>query len=329
MAPKSKGNSPTSSLATRQEQGRRFRALYASLGFNANEVAQLLQVSTRSVHNWVSGAVPVPYMAMKLLRLMLRYELPGKDWDGWHLSAGKLYTPEGLALNPHDFTWWGLLVRRAAMFSVCYHELNHLRAAGRTAAAAAAMRLGAGQRTAAKSEPSSEAGRPAQPAGPNLLIGHISTGKTENLGNMRLPAGSWYLPGSVDFSHYERWDPMGKIKTGGQRDGRALPRAFLSQLDAAGRSAYTRDADKGSGLLGALMAKGGHQAPDLAARDAANKAELKRRTEASLEPPKGRPGRPKASKTAIKAAAVKAWSEVTGGRGVVLVNGKEVGRAGD
>lgn len=165
MAPRTRRRRPASNPQTRQEQGQRFRALYASLGFKAADVAQLLQVTERSVHNWVSGAVPVPYMAIKLLRLMLRYELPGKDWDGWHLSAGKLYTPEGFELNPHDFTWWGLLVRRAAMFSVCYRGLNHLRVAGRGSAEAATgpqapVLPEAGGRTDQRSWAAGEAGRP-------------------------------------------------------------------------------------------------------------------------------------------------------------------------
>ena len=104
------------------EQGRQFKALYSSLGFSADEAAQLLHVTTRSVHNWVSGSVPVPYMALKLLRLMLRYELPGKAWEGWHLSAGRLYTPEGFELAPHEVSWWSLLVRQARMFRVLYRE---------------------------------------------------------------------------------------------------------------------------------------------------------------------------------------------------------------
>ena len=71
------------------EQGQQFKALYASLGFNASEAAQLLQVSTRSVQNWVSGVVPVPYMAMKLLRLMLRHgaEVNKPGWTPLHYAA--------------------------------------------------------------------------------------------------------------------------------------------------------------------------------------------------------------------------------------------------
>ncbi len=128
MTPRQKRCRHRISPQTRMDQGRQFKALYASLGFNASEAAQLLHVSTRSVHNWVSGSVPVPFMAVKLLRLMLRYELPGKAWEGWHLSAGRLYTPEGFELAPHEVSWWSLLVRQARGFRALY--------LGRTAAGA-------------------------------------------------------------------------------------------------------------------------------------------------------------------------------------------------
>jgi hypothetical protein len=36
------------------------------------------------------------------MRITCYMELPGKDWDGWHLGAGKLWTPEGHALDPRD-----------------------------------------------------------------------------------------------------------------------------------------------------------------------------------------------------------------------------------
>lgn len=94
--------------------------MYARLGFSVADVAQFLQVSTRTVHEWISGRVRIPFAAYKLLRVQLHYELPGQAWNGWHLSAGRLYTPEGYELHPKDFTWWGLLVRKAALFGTLY-----------------------------------------------------------------------------------------------------------------------------------------------------------------------------------------------------------------
>lgn len=137
VAPKCKKRRPSGSQQTRKEQGQDFRRLYASLGFSTDDAAQLLQVSRRTIHNWTSGTVPVPYMAVKLMRLHLRYELPGKAWEGWHLSAGRLYTPEGFELAPHEVSWWSLLVRQARLFRVLLEQSRQKQAeapSGRLAA---------------------------------------------------------------------------------------------------------------------------------------------------------------------------------------------------
>lgn len=102
------------------EQGRKFKAMFSSLGLTVADAAKFLQVSPRTVQLWVSGRVRIPFAAYKLMRLQLRYELPGEAWKDWHISAGRLYTPEGHELNPNDFSWWSLLVRRAAMFDALY-----------------------------------------------------------------------------------------------------------------------------------------------------------------------------------------------------------------
>ncbi len=103
-------------------QGKRFRYLYSRLGLKPADVAKLLHVSERTVHNWVAGSVRVPYAAYKLLKVQLHYELPGKAWEGWSFSAGKLYTPEGYSLHPSDWSWWSLLARRASMFGYLARE---------------------------------------------------------------------------------------------------------------------------------------------------------------------------------------------------------------
>jgi DNA-binding transcriptional regulator YiaG len=53
-------------------------------------VANLLHVTPRTLHNWNSGRYDIPYAAFKLLRVLMRYELPHDDWAGWHFSGGKL-----------------------------------------------------------------------------------------------------------------------------------------------------------------------------------------------------------------------------------------------
>lgn len=151
--------------------------MYASLGLTVDDVANFLQVSPRTVQLWISGRVRIPYAAYKLLRLQLRYELPGDAWKGWHLSAGRLYTPEGFELNPHDFSWWGLLVRRAQMFSSLYARCHQLESRFRDVGAARQdpARSAAPVPGPGKSVPASVplgTGRRAAPA-PNSFIGHI------------------------------------------------------------------------------------------------------------------------------------------------------------
>ena len=111
------------------KQALRFKAMYASLGFTASDAAKFLQITPRTIQLWISGRARIPYAAYKLLRLHLRYELPGDNWKDWHISAGRVYTPEGYELNPKDFSWWSLLVRRAALFDVLYCKQSTDRAA--------------------------------------------------------------------------------------------------------------------------------------------------------------------------------------------------------
>ena len=55
--------------ADRAEHARRFRALLADLGLKHPDAAQMLHVSLRTLHNWLSGRHEVPYAAYQLLRL--------------------------------------------------------------------------------------------------------------------------------------------------------------------------------------------------------------------------------------------------------------------
>lgn len=140
-------------------------------------MANLLHVTPRTLHKWLACEHDIPHAAFKLLRVLLRYELPHPDWAGWHFQAGKLYSPEGHSFSPHDSAWWSMLVRRAEMFSVVYSQLSELRQAGRTAPGPGSTRSRASQ-APAKSGPTDAVGRPAQPAGLDLSIGHIWS--TEN-----------------------------------------------------------------------------------------------------------------------------------------------------
>lgn len=64
---------------------------------------ELLGVSERTVRNWETGKVSVPYSAYRLMRVSVAYELPGDDWRGWSIRGDTLWSPAGQA-----FEVWGM-----------------------------------------------------------------------------------------------------------------------------------------------------------------------------------------------------------------------------
>jgi DNA-binding transcriptional regulator YiaG len=113
---------------TRADLGLRFKAECGALGLSVAEVAKLLQVTSRTVHNWFSGRVRVPYSAVKVLRLMKHMDMPAPGWDGWTFHSGKLWSPEGRSFVATDGSWWSLLVRQARCFREAYAQACQLRA---------------------------------------------------------------------------------------------------------------------------------------------------------------------------------------------------------
>lgn len=198
-----------------------------------DDVAKILHVTPRTLHNWNSGRYDIPYAAFKLLRVLMRYELPDAQWQGWHFQGGRLYSPEGHSFAPEDSAWWSLLVRRAEMFSVVYAQLTQLQGAGRTATGPdGGTQAQRGTRTgAAQVAPTGEAGRAAQQPGPNSFLGHFGTEGRENPDFHReapppVPAVTW----SVSANNWPvnpplRWvtSDRGKTPTGADLVSRAVP----------------------------------------------------------------------------------------------------------
>lgn len=131
----------------------------------------------------------MPYTAYKLLRVMRYFELPGKEWAGWHFHSGRLWSPEGHGFTPKDSNWWGLLVRKARLFDQLYQRENALRqaltppiqTAGRPdgpvrAAIAEGSPSGRGELV----EPTGKAGGAAQPPHLDLSNKHFGTYKEKN-----------------------------------------------------------------------------------------------------------------------------------------------------
>jgi len=122
---------------TRAELGLRLRRMYRSLGWSRADAAKFLHVSERTLHNWESGRHDIPFAVYRLMRIEVGYCLPGSTWRGWSMAGGKLYTPEGIGLDPASASWWGLLVRRAETGAKALAELHRLKSGQRASAAPA------------------------------------------------------------------------------------------------------------------------------------------------------------------------------------------------
>ena len=191
---------------SRAQLAKRFKTTYAALGLSLDDVAKLLHVTPRTVHNWNSGRYDIPYAAVKLLRVLLRYELPHDQWRGWHFSGGKLYTPEGHSIAPQDSDWWSLLVLRAKSFSVMYDKCRalerQLKATGTTATGDRVSAAHEAPGGAVSGLDPQDQGRRAAP-GLNLLLEHFRTVKNKNGANPPSVAITFEVD-SANSSHYEK-----------------------------------------------------------------------------------------------------------------------------
>ena len=83
--------------------GNALREIRCEARYSRRQVAELLQVSVRTVRLWEAGTHRVPYAAYKLLCLMLRYEPPAPAWSGWFFRGDVLWSPTG-----QSFEAWGM-----------------------------------------------------------------------------------------------------------------------------------------------------------------------------------------------------------------------------
>lgn len=90
-------------------------------------VAKFLHVSLRTLHNWETGKVRIPYAAYKLLRLFNSYEIFHPIWKNWRFVGARLVTPEGHSFEAGNFHWLSLMARRAEAFSTVNRQLAALR----------------------------------------------------------------------------------------------------------------------------------------------------------------------------------------------------------
>src|SRR5690606_22153509 len=63
-------------------------------GLTVGATADMLDVTERTIRNWENGKAAIPYAALRIVRMAAGYQLVGKDWDGWVIWRGQLWTPE-------------------------------------------------------------------------------------------------------------------------------------------------------------------------------------------------------------------------------------------
>jgi DNA-binding transcriptional regulator YiaG len=129
---------PAHKRESRLAQGAQLRSMYRLLGHDRRSVAKFLRVTPRTIYSWETARAAIPCATLKLLRLLVRAELPGKDWQGWSFSRGTLWSPEGHGFKASDFSWLSLTIRQARMFRAAYRDRSILRQALQAAMAEAA-----------------------------------------------------------------------------------------------------------------------------------------------------------------------------------------------
>ncbi len=114
---------PAPSLA---ETGKRFKIALSQAGLSQQGAAKEFHVTQRTIQNWLNGKTRVPASALHLARILSKWAIPLPQWQGWCFHSGKLWTPEGRAIGPHDGSWWSLLVRQARGFMTLVEERRRL-----------------------------------------------------------------------------------------------------------------------------------------------------------------------------------------------------------
>lgn len=93
------------------------RALLVDLGLKHPEAAQMLHVSLRTLQNWLSGRHEVPYVVVKLLRL-LRSTWSCRVWAGEYSDGSFLADKESLT-SKEIAVYLTLLIKRCKLNATC------------------------------------------------------------------------------------------------------------------------------------------------------------------------------------------------------------------
>lgn len=109
-------NRPRHTARTRTVAASRFREVRQNCCLSVPEAAKLFRVTVRTLQNWESGRVRIPYTAFKLMRILRGQELAHPAWRGFSVVGDTLWTPEGHGFRPDHMVWWSLTCRMADAF---------------------------------------------------------------------------------------------------------------------------------------------------------------------------------------------------------------------
>ncbi len=94
-----------------------FRTARAQARLSLEAAAAFLRVTTRTLRNWESGSVRIPYPAFRLLRIRAGAGLPFDGWEGWMVGHdGTLWSPARQSFRPKDLEWLSLTFAQARMW---------------------------------------------------------------------------------------------------------------------------------------------------------------------------------------------------------------------
>jgi transcriptional regulator with XRE-family HTH domain len=94
---------------------------------SVDQVAKLLQVTSRTVAHWESGVTRIPYSAFKLLRYLASGELLPEAWKGWVIKGDTLWSPVGRPFRQHELTYLTHYFTMARYWQADYERRNATR----------------------------------------------------------------------------------------------------------------------------------------------------------------------------------------------------------
>jgi DNA-binding XRE family transcriptional regulator len=106
-----------------------FRDARKQAALTRDDAAEALNVTTRTIQNWETGGARIPWMAMRMLRILRGYALPGHHWEGWTVRGDKLYAPNGHSFDAANLAYIENVFSMARLWRQMYSRAGRARAA--------------------------------------------------------------------------------------------------------------------------------------------------------------------------------------------------------